>query len=78
MTEEEKSRGTDEQIELSESFTLEPLRLIQTRDFDHSVRAISKEPLIYDNACMFSDGWNEAFWNSESVKPLRHNMIPIV
>uniref|UniRef100_A0A673FIZ5 Zgc:171772 n=1 Tax=Sinocyclocheilus rhinocerous TaxID=307959 RepID=A0A673FIZ5_9TELE len=32
MSEGTKRRGTDEPIQLSESFTLEPLRMIQTRD----------------------------------------------
>ncbi len=46
MTEDEKSGVKDKPNQLSESFTLEPLRLIQTRDFDHSVQVIRQQNQI--------------------------------
>ncbi len=35
MAEDVKCGETDKPIQLSESFTLEPIQLIQTHDFDH-------------------------------------------
>ncbi len=40
MAEDAKSGATDKPNQMSESFTLKPLWLNQTRDFDHSVQAI--------------------------------------
>jgi len=46
MAEDQKSGGKDEPNQLSESFTLEPIRLIQTCDFDHSVQASRQQNQI--------------------------------
>ncbi len=58
----------DKPIQLSESFTLEALRLIQTRDSNHSFKNLNI-------ACTFSDVWNRAFPNSESVWVKKISML---
>ncbi len=72
----------------NESFMLEVLRLIQTREFKSRSSASLAKPdqkshlfSYFNIACneykktTYIDGRNEAFQNSESVKPLHHKMI---
>ncbi len=50
---------TDKPIQLSESFTLEPIQLIQTRDFDHSVQAIHQQKTTDQKSHSFSRSESE-------------------